>query len=289
MKKILLASCVAAISAGVSAELTPLSEYELHSVTGQAGVDIELDVGISIGEIRYTDTETFDGNGVSDGDGGSLVVKDLTIGGGPGRTLFGFSSPGNTANLDNLRFKIDIDSDGDLAILGEPTSGGVGVVDILLTTGEISLQGAPGSGAPEHVLIDSMSLYGGALALELRVDGQTNDVEFYTAIGVEDLDIDMSSSFSLVIEDAVIAGSNYLEKIRDNRSPDASDRVAKIYVNMDADSPNGGVNFDFASNFEDENNIDVVLPSVALGGDQLGSFEIDDFQFRGVSILVSGH
>ena len=76
MKKTLLASCVALVSATSQAELSPMSEFELHNVTGQAGVDIELNVGISIGEIVYTDTE-FEG----DGDGGSLSLKDVTIGG----------------------------------------------------------------------------------------------------------------------------------------------------------------------------------------------------------------
>jgi len=286
MKKTLLASCIALVAAGAQAELSPMSEYELHTVTGQAGVDIELDVGVSIGEIRYTDTAEVV-NGVSDGDGGSLTISDVFIGGGENRsTLFGFSSPENTANLNNLRFKIDIDSDGSLLVLGEPTSGGVGVVDVLLTTGEIAVEGV--GGINRHVLVDSLSMYGGALALEMRVDGATNDIEFYTAIGVEDLDIDMSSSFGIVVENAVIAGGNYNEKIDANRSPDASDRVAKIYVNMNTDVADG-VKFDFASPFEDENLIDVRLPSISVGDGQLGSIIVDDFQFRGVSMVVSGH
>ena len=45
MKKSLLAGCIALASAGTQAELSPMSEFELHNVTGQAGVDIELDVG----------------------------------------------------------------------------------------------------------------------------------------------------------------------------------------------------------------------------------------------------
>lgn len=290
MKKILLASCIAAVSAGAHAELLPLSEYELHSVTGQAGVDIELDVGIEIGEIRYTDTETFDGGGVSDGDGGSLVISDLVIGGGEGRAkLLGINNPGNSANLDNLIFRIDVGSDGDINIIGDPTSGGVGVVDIGLSIAEISVQGAAGSGVPKHVLVDNLSLYGGALALEMRIDGQTNDIELYTEIGVDDLDIDMSSSFGIVIENAVIAGNKYLEKIAGNRTPTPSDRVAKILVTMDSSSQSDGVIFDFASSFDDENVIDVFMPSIHVGDGQFGSLAINDFDFRGVSLKVSGH
>ena len=87
---------------------------------------------------------------------------------------------------------------------------------------------------------------------------------------------------------AVIASDKYNEKIDAGRTPDAADRVAKIYVNMNTDVDDG-VQFDFASPFDDENSIDVRLPSVSVGDGQLGSIIIDDFQFRGVSLVVSGH
>jgi len=285
MKKITLASCVMAASLSAQAELQPLTEYDLHGVTGQAGIDIDFDVAIDIGEIRYTDTANPDGT-----DGGSIVISDIHIGGGEGRTsLFGFSNPGNTANLDNLRFKIDVEGDGSVHILGEPTSGGVGVVDIELSVGEVALEGA-GPNPNRHVLVDSINMYGGALALEMSVDGQSNDVTFYTEIGIEDLDIDMSSSFSLKIENAVLAGGGYLERVRAGRTPSASDRVAGIFVVMDTDSVPEGVKFDFTQGIEGEDNvIDVVMPSVSLGGQNLGSFTIDNFDFSGVSLVVSGH
>ena len=285
MKKILLASCVAAISAGVNAELTPLSEYELHTVTGQAGVDIELDVGVNIGEIRYTDTAE---NG--DGDGGSLIIEDVFIGGGEGRNLlYGFSNPGNTSRLDNLKFVIDVGADGDLNIKGQQVTGGtlVGVVDFLLTTGNIATEGV--SPADRHVLVDSLSIYGGASNLQMVVDGATNDITFITSVGVEDMDIDMTSSFSVKIENMVIANSAYSDFLSTPLDPDLNARTANFYVVMDSDSVADGVLFDFRTPLSGYNKVDIFAEKVSVGGDLMGSFYIDDFSFRGVSMVVSGH
>jgi hypothetical protein len=285
MKKILLASCVAAISAGVNAELTPLSEYELHSVTGQAGVDIELDVGVSIGEIRYTDTAEN-----NDGDGGSLVIEDVFIGGGEGRNLlYGFSNPGNTSRLDNLKFVIDVSADGDLNIKGQPITGGtgVGVVDFLLTTGNIATEGV--DPLDRHVLVDSLSIYGGASNLQMVVDGATNDITFIASVGIEDFDIDMSSSFSVKIDNMVIANSAYSDFFYSVLDPDLNARTANFYVVMDSDSVDDGVMFDFRTPLSGYNVVDVFAETVAVGGDVMGSFYIDDLSFRGVSMVVSGH
>ena len=233
MKKSLLAGCIALASAGAQAELSPMSEFELHNVTGQAGVDIELNVGVEIGEIRYTDTQETIG-GVSDGDGGSLTISDITIGGGEGRNrLLGQPNPNNTANLDALKFSIDIGEDGDLNIIGSPVSGtgGIGIVDILLTTGEIAVEGV--NGVNRHVLVDSISMYGGALSLQMLIDGPTNDIRFVTSIGIDDLDIDMSSSFGIVLEDMVIANGTYSTFVDSGLNPTPQARVANIDVTMD--------------------------------------------------------
>lgn len=284
MKKTVLALCVAA-AGSAHAELTPMSEFELNTVTGQAGVDIELDIGLQIGEIRYTDTET---NG--DGDGGSLVIEDIFIGGGEGRSsLYGFSNPGNSARLDNLIFTVDVGADGDLNIKGKPKTGGsgVGVVDFLLTTGNVAVEGTtPGS---RHVLVDSLSVYGGASNLQMIVDGPTNDITFITSVGIEDMDLDMTSSFSINIENMVIASSTYSDFNGLPVDPDLNARTANFYVTMDSDSVPDGVKFDFATPLSAYNVVDIYAPIVEVGGDQLGSFYIDDLNFKGVSLIVSGH
>jgi hypothetical protein len=290
MKKTLLASCVALVSATSQAELSPMSEFELHNVTGQAGVDIQLDVGVSIGEILYTDTEEFDAAGVSDGDGGSLSIKDIYIGGDSTRnTVLGVPVTSNTDRLDNLTFQIDVENDGTLVVSGVPVEGaaGVGAVDLSVKVGEIALVGS--DPADRHVLVDSISMYGGASGLQMIVDGPTNDIFFISTLGFSDIDIDMSSSFGLVIEDMVLAGSSYLEFEKTRFDPQLEDRTASFYVRMDSDSVDDGVLFDFASPFDDYNVVDIDVASISLGDGAIGRLTLNNLDFKGVSFVVSGH
>ncbi|MEK9713884.1 MAG: DUF6160 family protein [Thalassolituus sp.] len=285
MKKTVLACCLAAASYGAQAELTPMSEFELHSVTGQAGVDIELDVAVNIGEIRYTDTAE---NG--DGDGGSLVVEDIFIGGGVGRSkLLGQPGPNNTSRLDGLKFSVDLGSDGDLNIIGSPVSGtgGIGIVDFLVTTGAVALEGATPD--TRHVLVDSVSIYGGALSLQMLIDGPTNDIRFVTSVGIDDMDIDMSSGFGIVIEDMVVAGPNYSIFIEEGLNPSPESRVFGLDVRMDADAVEDGVLFDLRTRLPNYNIFDIDIAKLSVGGDMMGSVFIDDLSLRGLSFVVSGH
>lgn len=309
MKKILLASCVAAISAGVNAELTPLSEYELHTVTGQAGIDIELDVGVSIGEVRYTDTEVItqeiiqvdpDGDGVfedqiidvSDGDGGSLVISNIFLGGDETRTtLLGKpTSTPNTSNLDNLKFAVDIQSDGDLIIDGQPAGGGV--VDFLLKTGEIALESADRQS--RHVLVDSLSIYGGALGFKMVVDGETNDIRFEVEASVDDMDIDMSS-LGINISNAMIKDSTFIERggIDNPSGLLISQHTFIVNMNMSKTEDGEGVKFEFLKDpfapVNDFNVFDVYVEELSIGGGLVGSIAIDDLDINGVSFVVSGH
>jgi hypothetical protein len=280
MKKTLLASCVALVSATSQAELSPMSEFELHKVTGQAGVDIELDVGIEIGEIRYTDTVT---NG--DGDGGSLVIDTISIGGGEGRnTLFGNSDPGNTANLDGLKFAIDALADGTLQIVGRPIrSNGIGIVDIEVTTGFVETRAIDDSRGVR--LVDSISMYGGALGLSMIVDGATNDIGFRALIGLEDIDVDMSTN-GIFIKDAYIYGSGYN---REDALAQPSDLAADIYVSLSKED--GGVRLDFSpqAGRDRQNIFDMGVRELTVGDGVIGSIDIDDLSIQGVALNISGH
>jgi hypothetical protein len=316
MKKSLLAGCIALATAGAHAELTPLSEFDLHNVTGQAGIDIELDVGIEIGEIRYTDTEVItqetiqvdpDGDGifedqiinVSDGDGGSLSIKGLTIGGGEGRDqVLGQPGDSNTARLDNLKFTIDIDENGDLQIGGKPTLGGVGVVDFAITVDEVSLLKSDESQGA--ILIDQMNMYGGIGFFDVTVSNETRtladsssqdytNIRIVTELGIDELDVDMSSSLGLVIEDAVIGGKEYFEQIADNGKPALTGRLATIRANIFTHEDGDKVSIDFSANSSSTNVFDMDLAKVSLGGDLVGGIAIDNLDIRGVKLHMGGH
>lgn len=93
LKKLALASAIAAVAAGAQAELKALDDSTMGELTGQAGLTIDLETKVSIGQFMYKDA-------------GSLFINGITIGGNANTT------DGNLANdtdmLDNIRMNIDI-------------------------------------------------------------------------------------------------------------------------------------------------------------------------------------
>lgn len=97
LKKIALCSAVALAPFAANADLKALNDSDMSSVTGQAGVTIDLSADISIGEIAYEDQ-------------GFLALSDITLGG---------AAPGTS--LDDIRLTIDVAGDG--TDLGVPALG----------------------------------------------------------------------------------------------------------------------------------------------------------------------
>lgn len=93
LKKIALVSAIAAASAGAQAELKALDDSAMGELTGQAGLTIDLETKVSIGQFMYKDA-------------GSLFINDISIGGNAN------TGDANLANdtdmLDNIRMNIDI-------------------------------------------------------------------------------------------------------------------------------------------------------------------------------------
>ncbi|WP_231882862.1 DUF6160 family protein, partial [Oleiphilus sp. HI0132] len=93
LKKIALVSAIAAASAGAQAELKALDDSAMGELTGQAGLTIDLETKVSIGQFMYKDA-------------GSLFINDISIGGNAN------TGDDNLANdtdmIDNIRMNIDI-------------------------------------------------------------------------------------------------------------------------------------------------------------------------------------
>ncbi|CCU72192.1 MAG: DUF6160 family protein [Thalassolituus sp.] len=289
MKKIAFSLSVLAASLSAHAELSELGDYDLTKVTGQAGVDIELDLALDIGSIVYTDTT--DG---LDGDGGSLSISTIHIGGGEGRsTLFGFPNPGNTANIDDFKFIIDIDSTGKMVLNGSPTDG-ISPVDFEITVDEVFLSAA--NGTKGATLVDGFSVYGGALYFKATIEDKVNaasqmytNIQLSAQVGIEDMDIDLTSMLGLKIDNMVVAGAEYFETIEENGSPTTTSRVATLRANMFAEPDGSGFVVDFSSGLSATNVFDIYAPEVSLGGQMLGAISLDDVDIRGVSMKFAGH
>lgn len=100
LKKLALASTIAAVSAGAQAELKALDDSAMGELTGQAGLTIDIETKWSIGEFMYKDA-------------GSILISGLSMGGntasdvtdGNGGTL---TNTETSSYLDNIRMTLDV-------------------------------------------------------------------------------------------------------------------------------------------------------------------------------------
>jgi len=114
--KLALVTAIAAASFAANAELKAMDDASMSAATGQAGLTIELDATVDIGEIAYQD-------------GGFLAMSDLHIGG---------MAPGS--RLDNIKMTVDVagTGGGDLGVaaLGQTYLAAAGA-NIAGSTGEV--------------------------------------------------------------------------------------------------------------------------------------------------------
>jgi len=143
LKKLALASAVAA-APFAQAELVAMDDAVLETMTGQAGVTIELSANVSVGSFVYTDTDGYVPSAlftIEDAAGatqtaGTFSMNNIVLGGDGGGAL------------DDIKIDIDIDNDAGLVIhLGgtntaDVLSGGAERVDFGLTVGSVAVNSA---------------------------------------------------------------------------------------------------------------------------------------------------
>ena len=100
-KKLALVAAIAAPMTSVHA-LEALEDSALSDMTGQAGVTIDLETAVSIGQVQWNDTDT---NGV-------VNLNSIAVGGWAAQ-----GADESAAQLDNVRLVIDSNDNGDLEIL----------------------------------------------------------------------------------------------------------------------------------------------------------------------------
>lgn len=305
LKKIALATAVASAPFASHAGMKALDDAAMSDVTGQAGVTIELETKVNIGEFSYTDT---DGYG-AEAEGGSFVVSDITIGGaGVAGGLSGADAiaykafveqggnpadftPTSTASLlDDLAIEIDVASNGDAIIHvaslstfdhdGDPSTAEQPVpIDWGVDVAEMKLRSSAGT---ETTLISGMSGYGYLAKLDIAVRnndqlaaGQTADtgaLELTTAFKVAKMDFDVDF-LGVGIRDLTVSGS--LPTDPSGLSADAQKYLGAGYAYVDVDVYSGGAkaaNVSEALNI-DVNNVylDVAVGDILIGNDSTGT------------------
>ncbi|QSP93732.1 hypothetical protein LPB19_11030 [Marinobacter salinisoli] len=114
LKKLTLATAIAAAPFAANAELKALDDTSMGNVTGQAGVTIELSAKVDIGEVAYQDE-------------GFLAISDVSIGAGDWATdaTTGEYTGGvmDQSGISDIKLYIDVVGAG---LAGDTGAGGIG-------------------------------------------------------------------------------------------------------------------------------------------------------------------
>jgi hypothetical protein len=271
LKKASLAASIAAVSFAANAELVAMDEMAMAAATGQAGIDLDIQLqgtdAISIGSIVYTDTVE-DTNDATEIGGGSLSISNINIG-------VADNADGSEGTL-LLTNAIDITSDGDLQIVGGEVDG------LLVSVGSIDLSGGA-------------NLVSG-LAMEINMGESTTIISEavedvvgsgFDADGVNDGATKISHSGSFEIVDGsvnLLDGGIQISGLKVYNA-DAADNKVTTDVIMWTDANALNIKAGFEGTIE--------LGSVALGSAadaaSIGSVAINSLSMTGATIKVSGH
>ena len=180
LKKIALVAAIASAPLASHAGMKALDDTTMGNVTGQAGVTIELETRVSIGEFIYTDEGSFAVSGIE--------LGGVTVSSSASAAAYA-SATGAGDLLDNLKIDIDIADDGDAIIhVGSlqtnPDTGMPMPIDWGMTADSMELRGNAGE---QTTLISNMDAWGLLGALDIRVD--TADVNGVAGSGTLNLDV----------------------------------------------------------------------------------------------------
>jgi len=271
LKKSVLVLAISSLSFAAHAELKPLEDTHMGNITGQAGVTIELETQVNIGEFRYTDE-------------GSLSIKDIFIGGANRTDMFAeFTDPGirnllfgqSSTLIDNIKVEIDIADDGDALINVFPLV--AAPIDFSVTTGEWSLQGHTDS----TLLANNFAMDGILTELKIRIDTATDKMNVQTMFAIDDLDVDIPF-LALGIRDMRVTGADF-----DPNNP----LITRLGAKVDLDIYNGTRANGSSALAIDLNTFeaDVTIGQVLVGGTSIGSVALDNLAIQNTSMRIYGH
>jgi hypothetical protein len=275
-KKIVTVSMGVAFSLPAMA-IQPLDDDFMGSVTGQAGISIEVDEALlTIGEFRYQDQ-------------GSIAVRDIRVGGANKTNFFGNQWIPTASRSDKLdAFKIDIDvlADGDFVAVMKP-SGTFSVVDFGVSTGEwVLMDSALNDGTR---LVSSFNMTGVGIDARLRIDNQTSHTFIETTFGIDDLDVDFEF-INVRVENMQVAGKSYLETIgtwgaNSAGIPDiGAEFDLELYAAFNATTGISGLGLNI-TRFQ----ADVVLPEIYFGANpSIGQLTLNNVDITAQTVIY-GH
>jgi len=266
LKKIALATAVAAAPFAAQADLKALDDTTMGNVTGQAGVTIELETEVSIGEFRYTDE-------------GYLAVNDISIGGGSVERDANGAVTGVSGMLDDLLIDIDVEADGDAVIDVHSISGAP--IDFAVAVGSVSLNATDGSG-DSTLLASNIGIEGNIGLLNIRVDTATDDLIMNVGFNVTDMDMDVDFR-GVNVRDLSVMGAQFYEG---GTGAPAMFAFATVTVGKGTSAATGGDALEISiPSFV----ADIGVGAVEIGGESIGSFRVDNLAVTNTTMKVYGH
>ncbi len=272
LKKLALATAVAAAPFAAHADLMALDDSAMGNVTGQSGVSIELETEVSIGEFRYTDD-------------GYLAVNDIYIGGGSVERDANGVVTGVSGLLDDLLIDIDVEADGDAYIDVHSISGAP--IDYAVGIGSASLNATDGSG-DTTLLASNIGIEGNLAQLNLRVDTATDNLIMNVGFNVTDMDMDMDF-LGVNVRDMTVMGAGFFEAVDDGRPPlTAAELFAFAQVTV-GKGTSAATNGDALEITVPQFVADIGVGAVEIGGESIGSFRMDNLSVTNTSMKIYGH
>jgi hypothetical protein len=268
LKKIALATAVAAAPFAAHAELQAMDDSMMGNITGQAGVTIELETQVSIGQFSYKDDGYFNVNNIQLGGSG--------VAGGPGTNL-----------LDDLEIDIDVEADGDAVIHVGSISGGA--IDWGMTAGSMELVAEDGT--ERTTLVSNLSGHGNLGQLDIRVDTATDTLNLDVAFNVVDMDFDVEF-LGVGIRDMAIMGGAFFETLEAGGDPTADPAAAFAVASVDVykgDGLTGSTATDVLRIDVNDITMDMSIGAIEMGGTSIGSVALDNLTISNTKLAVYGH
>ena len=278
LKKSALVLAMAGLPFVAQADLKPIDDAQMGSITGQAGVTIELETRVDIGEFRYTDE-------------GSLSIKDISIGGANTTGLFSeitdfrdaLGLDATTNLIDNIAIEIDVAADGDAIINVLPLT--AAPIDFGVSTGEWTLEGHTDS----TLLASNFNMVGAFTKVGITVDTATDRLNLNTQVGISDLDVDIDF-LGLGIRDLKMTGADYMGTKLDGTAAAANVLTLGATIDMDVYKATrlGGSGDALAI---DLNTFaaDMSIGEVLVGGASIGSVMLDNLVVQDTTMRIYGH